>query len=261
MRACTLPVVHKGCWGTESCQSHEAIINVMPYKINRNSYDLWCSITDANGNLLPMDIEQEIKLKIKRHPSVEGFNPVLDDVQQKKCPPIQKVVYQVTINDKGYSQGVVRILSRVKGVKIYPFVIMPIHNGTWGTKRVGIENITFFVDEEQTFEDAKKMLKQDSHIHFAGNGKSETVAESEITTFHPTLFNTFLSMNQSDQALLAKAMSEGILREKTLCDEENFFDLIRRGGPLLFKFVEIVSGVITMKELYDMITKLKFALQ
>jgi hypothetical protein len=258
MRTCTLSVVHDGCWASESCKSHENIrLNIMTFRMKRHSYDLWCSITQKNGQLLSPPDEEAVRHFIRKHPSIEGWTPVLEK-EHLGSPKaqMQKGVYKATVNDMGFSQGVVRILSRVKGVKLHPLTIMPVTSETLdGQQTYGIEKINFFTEDEETFQNAKQALKQDTNIHVL-----DDLCESKGTNLdnmfhdHPNCFETFIHMDKEDYNYVAKALGfKGGSELKYLSEDTNFIDIMKRNGPLFYKLVEIICSVGALKELYDLV--------
>jgi len=222
---------------------------VMPYKLGRDNYELWFSLVQQNDQPISSETEKKVKLDIRKHPSIEYFkSPFLHP---------QRGVYQIKVYDEGYSKGVIRILSRVNGVKIYPFVVMPV---------IGeIEHVKFFIEDPEGIDDSKILgnckdaLKQDKNIQIVDE-HCQYLATSidDMWNAHPNFFNTFIHMEKTDYDLMLKIMgSQEVSLMKELTENENFFNLVRKYGELFWKFIEIISGLITLKEIYELIQALR----
>jgi len=249
MLACTLAILHNGCWVSEACKSYANIqINVLPYGLTRDYYEVWCQIQTTDGSPLSDELERAVRTDIRKHPSIDEFG-----LPDKNSP---KGVYQVKIQDKGYSIGAMRILSRVEGTHFYPMIVMPVKQSDGKV----LEYINFFVDNSEVIDKCKSALAQDKNITIV-NEKCVSIAtnEEEKWSIHPNFFNTFVHLDNADSDLIFRALNpQNINLMQQLSEGTTFLDRIRKYGPLCFKFVvRLISGFDTLKEVYDLIDKLR----
>jgi len=228
--------------------------------LQRDRYQVWCRFTQKDGTPVSNYVAKKVKNTIKKHSSVDEFGfAAQGQFGENLLKKSKKTVYQVTIKDKGYSQGAARILSRVKGALIYPHVVMPVSHEVIDGKKCGVENVNIFIEDDKTYEACLMALKQDKNIRLLDlRCKSIATSSNYLFTSHPHFYNTFLDLSQEDYDLLTKTIgSDNRYPMKALTEEQKFLDLIRRGGPLLFKFVEIVSGLVALKEVYEIVKALQ----
>mgnify|MGYP000067658878 CR=1 FL=1 len=228
MKAGIIPLSHKGCWaGDTSTKFQKATLSIVPYKIYRTGYNVVFKIESTHKDI------PDIKRFIQRHPSVDYFEH------------LQSNVYKVIIEDTGYSTGAVRILSRIKGVKLYKWVVMPVNNG--------LEHVTGFFDDEKAFNKSITELNDDDNIEVQ---KEEcrlwTVEGDNICGAHSTIFTEIFNMSKDDVDLLCKSYLGDDLARQKLEEEKYFLELVYSYSEPVAKIILDMLGYGTLKDFYEL---------
>jgi len=247
MRAGVIPITHKDCWASDTCKENPDIkLNVALYQVLPTRYKVYVQLKYFNtGSDDFLDIEASVRKKIKIHESVEAFN-----VFKKADISSQDAIYDIEINDKGYSTGAARILTRIKGVSLLPLAVMPVCH----ENDEGVEYLKAIFEDEGVFKYTLNVLDSDPNInvlHTNSNLKSWGLKDEEKWFAHKTVFTEFFSLPpESSNAMFELLSNTGHFRKLT--DETNFIELFMN-RPNSQKLIKSITGITILSDFYELI--------
>lgn len=247
MRAGVIPITHKDCWASDTCKENPNIkLNVALYRVLSTRYKVYVQLKHFNtGSDDFLDIEESVRKKIKIHESVEGFS-----VFKKADVSSQDAIYDIEINDKGYSTGAARILTRIKGVSLLPLAVMPVCH----ENDEGVEYLKAIFEDEEVFNYTLDALDNDPNINVLrtnSNLKSWGLKDEEKWFAHKTVFTEFFSMTpEASNAMFELLSNTGRFEE--LIDETNFLELFMK-PPTGKKLIKTITEITILSDFYDLI--------
>ncbi len=236
MRVGIIPIAHNNCWASDICKKHPDIqLDVALYQVLPTKYKVLVQVKiEKSSSDDIIIVSKSIIESIRIHESVEGFKIL------KQPDEINKnAIYDIEINDKGYSTGATRIMARVKGVNLYPFISMPVryHNGT------SIEYLSAIFDDESAFEKTVQALDSDSNIDVLKNDpeyKSHGINDDEKWNEQKTVFTEFFMLPTEIANIFIELLSNANIIDK-LTDETAFLDIVL-SSPFSTKIIKSITG-------------------
>jgi len=208
VRAGTIPIKHKNCPIYEASRKYPKVkFESSIYRMDNDSYNQFTQISMENTRDFS-SFEVPIGDMLKHHVAIDGFIP------RKKTA--KTAIYELTILDKGNSNGAVRQILKNNGVHIYKPTIMLAHKG--------IDFINGYFETDKIFNSCIDNLNQNKDISVLFDHvdcKSWAIDNSDFLNAHPTLFSNIANITDEDKQLIIQLIHG---------DEEAFELILQKGG-------------------------------
>lgn len=251
MRVGIIPIVHNNCWASDTCEKHSDIqFDVALYRVLPTSYKVLVQVKTDNSNFNDfIAVSKSIIESIRKHESIDGFKIL------KQPDEINKnAIYDIEINDKGYSTGATRIMARVKGAHLYPYVSMPVRHDNG----MSIEYLSAIFDDEAAFKNTVQALNNDSNINVLKDEsefRSYVINDNEKWTEQKTVFADFLMLPPEIVKIFIELLSNANVIDE-LTDETKFLDVVF-SSPYSAKIIRSVTGINTLSDFFELLSTLK----
>lgn len=252
MRVGIIPIVHNNCWASDTCEMHPDIqFDVALYQVLPTSYKVLVQVKTNNSNFNDfIAVSKSIIESIRKHKSIEGFKIL----KESKPDEINiNAIYDLEINDEGYSTGATRIMSRVKGAHLYPYVSMPVRHDNG----MSIEYLSAIFDDDAAFKNTVQALNNDSNITVLNDNsecRSYEIKDDEKWTEQKTVFTEFFMLTPEIENLFIKLLSKPNAIDE-LTDETKFLDVVF-SSPYSSKIIKSIIKINSLSDFYELLSRL-----
>ena len=242
-----IPILHSNCWASDTCKENPDIqLDVALYQVLPTRYKVLVQMkfmnTCSNDFLI---VEDSTRKSIRTHKSVEGFK-----ILKQPDKTTNNAIYEIEINDKGFSTGATRIMTRVEGTYLYPLMSMPVRHKDGG----GIEYLSAVFDDQDAFERTSEILDNNPNINVLFDEpefKSWSLGDN-MWHEQKTVFTEFLMSPEMSNVVMDLLSNTGNLGK--LYDETGFLDSVL-SSPIYNIIIKSMTGISILNDFYDIFKK------